>query len=85
MPPTLWRDGVKVEFPDEKYRFIHTKGVKNGNDWFGSGEQCSLQRRHGSKSTGRKMASAMIAKIPLPLSRHIAAVYRQRNGPPDMP
>jgi hypothetical protein len=25
---------------------------------------------------GRKVASAMIAKIPLPLSRHIAAVYR---------
>jgi C-5 cytosine-specific DNA methylase len=29
-----------------------------------------------SKSSGRKMASAMIAKIPLPLSRHIAATYR---------
>jgi hypothetical protein len=52
------------------------EGVKNGNDWFASGEDCSLQRRHGSKSKGRKMAAAMIAKIPLPLSRHIAAVYR---------
>jgi hypothetical protein len=31
----------------------------------------------GSKSTGRKMASAMIAKIPLALSRHIAATYRK--------
>jgi hypothetical protein len=30
---------------------------------------------HGN-STRRKAASAMIAKIPLPLSRHIAAVYR---------
>lgn len=49
--------------------------LKNGNDWFGAGEDCSLQRRHGSKSKGRKMASAMIAKIPLPLSRHIAATY----------
>ena len=28
----------------------------------------------GSKSPGRKMASAMIAKIPLTLSRHIARV-----------
>ena len=28
--------------------------------------------RHGSKSFARKAASAMIAKIPLPLSRHIA-------------
>jgi hypothetical protein len=52
------------------------EGRKNGNDWFGAGENCSLQRRHGSKSNGRKMAAAMIAKIPLPLSRHIAATYR---------
>lgn len=49
------------------------EGRKNGGDWFGSGENASLQRRHGSKSNGRKMAAAMIAKIPLPLSRHIAA------------
>jgi C-5 cytosine-specific DNA methylase len=52
------------------------EGTKNGNDWFGSGNDCSLQRRHGPKSTGRKAASAMIAKIPLPLSRHIAATFR---------
>ena len=32
--------------------------------------------RQGSKSIGRKAASAMIAKIPLPLARHIAAFYR---------
>lgn len=47
----------------------------NGGDWFGSGEDCSEQRRHQSGSTSRKFASATIAKIPLPLSRHIAAVY----------
>ena len=34
----------------------------------------------GFKSNGRKMASAMIAKIPLPLSRHIAAVYKYERG-----
>ena len=115
-------------------------GIKNGGDWFGSGEDCSMQRRYsgsaktaggswfaigspGQKVTGnnpadgrkmpgiklsevgfnvamartigyvppikqtadmkrqhigtkRKMASALIAKIPLPLSRHIAQVYR---------
>lgn len=50
--------------------------IKNGNDWFGAGDDCSLQRRHGSKSSGRRFASALIAKIPLPLSRHIAATYR---------
>jgi hypothetical protein len=80
------------------------KAVKNGGDWFGSGDDCSMQRRysgtkqpgiggmrsngkgdawfqdgaarHGSQSAGRKMASAMIAKIPLPLSRHIAATFK---------
>jgi hypothetical protein len=51
-------------------------GTKNGNDWFGAGDNCSLQRRHGSKSNGRKMASAMIAKIPLPLSRHIGVTFK---------
>lgn len=51
------------------------EGRKNGNDWFGSGDNCSLQRRAASGSTARKAASAMIAKIPLALSSHIARVY----------
>lgn len=42
-----------------------------GDGWFQEGAA-----RHGSKSNARKMASAMIAKIPLPLSRHIAKVYK---------
>src|SRR5690606_28707549 len=33
-------------------------GTKNGNDWFASGDDCSLQRRYGSRSPGRKFASA---------------------------
>lgn len=49
--------------------------IKNGGDWFGSGRDCSEQRRHGSQSTSRKAASALIAKIPLPLSRHIARAF----------
>jgi hypothetical protein len=55
------------------------EGTKNGKDWFGSGEDCSAQRRHGSKSSGRKMASAMIAKIPLPLARYIGATFRPQE------
>lgn len=51
------------------------KAIKNGGDWFGSGTDCSLQRRASSGSNARKAASAMIAKIPLPLARHIAKVY----------
>jgi len=42
-------------------------GLKNGNDWFGSGENCSLQH-------SRKAASALIAKIPFPLAQHIARI-----------
>jgi hypothetical protein len=51
------------------------EGAKNGNDWFGSGENCSLQRRQSSRSDSRKAASALIAKIPFGLSQWIAKVY----------
>lgn len=37
--------------------------------------------RHGSKSAARKAASALIAKIPAELARHIGAVYAQREAP----
>jgi hypothetical protein len=49
-------------------------GVRNngkGDKWFQDGAA-----RHGSKSNSRKAASAMIAKIPLPLSLHIARTYK---------
>jgi hypothetical protein len=49
--------------------------IKNGGDWFGAGENCSEQRKHGSKSNSRKAASAMIAKIPFPLSNYIAKCF----------
>jgi hypothetical protein len=42
--------------------------------WFG--ENKNPLRRHHSKHPSRKFASAMIAKIPAPLSRHIAATFR---------
>jgi hypothetical protein len=35
-----------------------------------------LARKHGSKSSARKAASALIAKIPLALARHIARAYK---------
>jgi C-5 cytosine-specific DNA methylase len=49
-------------------------GIKQGGTWFHDNE--SISRRSSSKSLRRKAASAMIAKIPLMLSRHIARVYR---------
>jgi hypothetical protein len=50
------------------------RGLKIGGDWFSDPNSHSCM--WGSKSPQRKMASAMIAKIPLPLSRHIAATFR---------
>jgi hypothetical protein len=61
--PGEWRDG----------------DIKNGGDWFGSGADCSLQRRASSKGNARKRASAMIAKIPLVLSRYIAKAWKPES------
>ena len=50
--------------------------IKQGGDWFNA-SQPSISRMCGSKSNARKAASAQIAKIPLPLARYIASVYRE--------
>lgn len=51
------------------------EGRKNRGDWFGAGENCSLQRKAASGSKARKAASAKIAKIPFALSSWIARCY----------
>jgi hypothetical protein len=51
--------------------------LKEGGRWFtkyGPGNSNPI-RRTGSKSKARKAASAAIAKIPLPLARHIARTW----------
>jgi C-5 cytosine-specific DNA methylase len=48
-----------------------TRANGKGDRWFQDGAA-----RSGSKSAARKAASAKIAKIPFPLSQHIARVYR---------
>jgi len=65
-------DSIKqpVWFNDDK------RGIKNGKDWFGTGENCSLMRSMSSKSKSRKAASAAIAKIPFALAQYIARVYK---------
>jgi hypothetical protein len=56
--------------------YTHLKnGIKQGGDWFNA-SQPSMSRLYSSKSPRRKRASAMIAKIPEPLSRHIAMSFR---------
>ncbi len=59
-----WDDGVKQPGIGGK------RENGKGNALFQDGAAS-----HGSKSPARKAASAMIAKIPLALSRHIAATY----------
>jgi hypothetical protein len=54
------------------------EGVKQGGTWWH--DEGSISRTTGSASPGRKAASAMIAKIPEALARHIAAVYRPAGG-----
>ena len=55
-------------------RCVEETGIKQGGDWFNNSEPY-IARLSGSKSSARKAASAQIAKIPLPLARHIAASW----------
>jgi len=57
---------------------VALQAVKQGGDWFAEarkGGKGGTMASFGSKSPQRKFASAMIAKIPLPLSRWIAQAY----------
>jgi hypothetical protein len=62
--------------------FDETLGLKGAGDgWFNDakrkgGTETGRLSQSGSKSPARKAASAMIAKIPLVLSRHIAASWK---------
>jgi hypothetical protein len=53
------------------------KGVphRTSGHWTNSAEHGVKHHESGAVSPRRKMASAMMAKIPLPLSRHIARCY----------
>jgi hypothetical protein len=48
-------------------------GIKQGGTWWHDPDSISVTT--SSKSPARKAASAMIAKIPLPLSRHVARTF----------
>jgi hypothetical protein len=60
---------------------VAQNGQKHGGDWFSgtgtaNGMDMSPMRLHSSKSNARKSASAQIAKIPEPLARHIARIFK---------
>lgn len=52
-------------------------GVKQGGTWWH--DEDSISRTTSSTSPARKFASAMIARIPLPLARHIAATFKRQS------
>jgi hypothetical protein len=53
-----------------------TDAVKLGGSWFHGYRKGQGPRNHGSKSQKRRDASAEIAKIPFPLSNHIARCFK---------
>lgn len=79
-PGMNWSDQTKRGQDFTRIAGQHA-GTKNGGDWLGSGADCSKQRKAGHGTKARKAASAAIAKIPLPLSRHIARVYKPLPKP----
>ena len=50
-------------------------GTKEGGDWWNKECRKTGMAQYGSKSSARKRASAMIAKIPMPLAQWIARCY----------
>lgn len=79
--PGFHFDGSGKSFQSASVDGIKVPG-RGAQGWFGSyAEQkatgtISPGRMHGKNHPKRKFASAMIAKIPLPLSQHIAATFR---------
>ena len=71
-----WNFGSFYLWGDVPALMISGKHRKQDGDpsWF-YGNYENSARRFSSKSKERKQWSAQIAKIPLPLSRHIAAIY----------
>jgi hypothetical protein len=61
---------------------FQSEAVKVSGDWFGSyadmkaNGTISPGRLYGKGSKARKAASAQIAKIPEPLARHIARIFK---------
>jgi hypothetical protein len=56
------------------------EGVKEGGDWWNKECRKTGMAQYGSKSSARKRASAMIAKIPYPLALHIAQTFKPREA-----
>jgi len=73
-----WNHGSYYLWGDVPALMPMTRAIKVGgggaDGWFG--RNAGVMRQHSSDSPKRRAASALIAKIPLPLARHIGAVYQ---------
>jgi hypothetical protein len=72
--------GFRSDGSGKSFQSASVEGVKGSDGYERDHPNAFGWKKPGtsSHSPKRKMASAMIAKIPLPLSRHIAATYRAR-------
>lgn len=67
--------GFRFDGSGKSFQTASVEGIKQGGDWFNAA-QPSISRQFGSKSKGRKAASAAIAKIPFGLSSYIAMFFK---------
>jgi len=72
--------GFRFDGSGKSFQTASVEGMKSVQDGLGGyggsfGWNNTPMRRGNSKSSGRKAASAQIAKIPLPLARHIARAW----------
>ncbi len=73
--------GFRFDGSGRSFQSASVEGTKQGGDWFAEarkGGKGGTSASYGSKSSARKFASAMIARIPVALSRHIGATFYPR-------
>ena len=70
--------GFRFDGSGRSFQSASVEGTKQGGDWFAEARKGGVggtSASFGSKSPARKFASALIAKIPEPLARHIARTF----------
>ena len=72
-------DQLRAEIGIKQAGISGVRANGKGDKWFQDGAAKAGSKSAARKSAARKSASAMIAKIPLVLSRHIAAVYKPQS------
>ena len=73
--PARWHYGSFYLWGDVPALMPPNKAIKNSRNWWSDGAG-NLSATTGSKSLKRRAVSAQIAKIPLPLARHIARCFK---------